>query len=305
MPTFRLALDWTPNINHIGFFVAHAKGFYHDRGLEVTIIDPADDNYALTPAKRVELGHAEVALCPTESVISYRTKATPFDLIGIATVFQYDLSAISVKADAGIASPRDLDGRSYASYQARYEDEIVRQMIRNDGGQGDIQVGYPAKLGIWATLLDGDYDATWIFRNWEGVAADTQGVNLRHFAMRDYDVPYSYSPLIVASEAQIAADEDVYRHFLAATQAGFLFAAKHRDEAVELLRSHVPSTDAHIDLWHALDVSVDALGTEGTWGTMDEATVERFLTWLRERGLESHPLAVDDIVTNRLLASIG
>ncbi|MEM1096615.1 MAG: ABC transporter substrate-binding protein [Bacteroidota bacterium] len=303
MQTFRLALDWTPNINHIGFFVAQANGYYSAHDLDVTITDPSADDYALTPAKRVELGRAEVALCPTESVISYRTKTTPFDLIGIATVFQHDLSAISVKADAGIASPKDLDGRSYASYQARYEDEIVRQMIRNDGGQGDLRVGYPAKLGIWATLLDGDYDATWIFRNWEGVAADTQGVNLRHFEMRDYDVPYSYSPLIVASQAAVDAREDMYRRFLAATQAGFLFAVQHRDEAVECLRPHVPATDGHIDLRHALDVSAAAVGTEATWGHMSEATVKRFLNWLQERGLETHPLTVGEIVTNRLFAA--
>jgi len=49
---------------------------------------------------------------------------------------------------------------TYASYQARYEDHIVKQMIRNDGGNGDIQITYPDKLGIWNTLLQGKVDAT-------------------------------------------------------------------------------------------------------------------------------------------------
>ena len=50
MDHIRLALDWTPNINHIGFFIAQQKGFYQEQGIEVTITNPADDNYQVTPA---------------------------------------------------------------------------------------------------------------------------------------------------------------------------------------------------------------------------------------------------------------
>ena len=86
MKQLTLALDWTPNINHIGFFVAQDKGFYNDLNLNVKIIDPSEDNYAVTPAKKVELGFADFALCPTESIISYQTKNKPFDMVAIALV---------------------------------------------------------------------------------------------------------------------------------------------------------------------------------------------------------------------------
>ena len=139
MTQLTLALDWTPNINHIGFFVALENGLYHEHGLEVLIHDPSEDNYQITPAKKVEIGEADLALCPTESIISYRRKSRPFSLLGIAAIFQQDLSAIAVQAGMDIISPKDLDGLSYASYRARYEDEIVRQLIKNDGGKGDIR----------------------------------------------------------------------------------------------------------------------------------------------------------------------
>ena len=54
----KLALDWTPNTNHIGFFIAKELGYFNKFDLNVNIIDPRDDNYALTPAKKVELGKA-------------------------------------------------------------------------------------------------------------------------------------------------------------------------------------------------------------------------------------------------------
>jgi hypothetical protein len=73
----RLALDWTPNTNHTGFYVALAKGTYKKAGLDVQIISPDIDNYQLTPAKRVALGQADLAITPSESVISFQTKGVP------------------------------------------------------------------------------------------------------------------------------------------------------------------------------------------------------------------------------------
>jgi ABC-type nitrate/sulfonate/bicarbonate transport system substrate-binding protein len=133
MEKFTIALDWTANTNHTGFYVAKTKGFYAELGLEVRIDTPDMDNYSRTPAKKVELGQADMALCPFESVISYRTKTKAFDAVAIATIFQEDLSAIASLASSGIQRPSDLDGKVYASYKARYEDEIVRQMIKNNG----------------------------------------------------------------------------------------------------------------------------------------------------------------------------
>ena len=76
-----LYLDWTPNINHIGFFVAKELGFYSDLKIRVDILDTSIDNYKVTPAKKVEHGESDLALSPFESVISYSTKDKPFDLM--------------------------------------------------------------------------------------------------------------------------------------------------------------------------------------------------------------------------------
>ncbi|MFT7308173.1 MAG: ABC-type nitrate/sulfonate/bicarbonate transport system substrate-binding protein, partial [Spirosomataceae bacterium] len=116
MEKIRIALDWTANINHIGFFIAKEKGFFTDHDLEVEITDPSVDNYETTPAKKVELGEVDFALCPMESVISFQTKPQPFALKAIAAIFQEDLSAIAVRSSDFITSPKDLDGKTYASY---------------------------------------------------------------------------------------------------------------------------------------------------------------------------------------------
>ena len=131
----KIALDWTPNVNHVGFFVAQEKGFYEEEEVDLTIISPLTDDYALTPAKKLELGQVDFALCPTESLISFRTKESPFSMVAIATILQDDLSAIVTLSDSDIARPMALDGKIYSSYKARYEDQIVREMMKNDGGR--------------------------------------------------------------------------------------------------------------------------------------------------------------------------
>lgn len=93
--------------------------------------------------------------------------------------------AVALK-DSGIDRPRDLDGKKYASYGARYEGRIVQRLIQTDGGKGDFEELTPEKLGIWNTLIAGAAEATWIFKGWEGIIAKLEGVGLNQFTLRDY-----------------------------------------------------------------------------------------------------------------------
>ncbi len=296
MKTLKLALDWTPNTNHIGFFVAQELGFYEELGLKVVLLNPEDDNYTLTPAKKVEMGVAYMALCPLESIISYQTKQQPFNAVAIATLFQEDLSEIVVLDDSPIQRPKELDGHSYASYKARYEDEIVRQMIVNDGGKGDIELVYPDKLGIWETLLSKKYDATWIFSNWEGVQARGKGIKLRGFRLADYDIPYGYSPVIMASKKKVDYAPSIYRAFVEATKQGFLYAKHQPEEAVAILQPHVAKQDRDIDLLTSQLETIPAYGEDRNWGRIESDRVEQFLNWLKAVGLETTPLSWEHLI---------
>lgn len=301
MKKITIALDWTANTNHTGFYVAKAKGFYTELGLDVTITTPDMDNYSVTPAKKVELGQADMALCPFESVVSYRTKATPFDAVAIATIFQEDVSAIATLGNGKIQRPADLDGKKYASYKARYEDEIVRQMIKNDGGVGDFEIRYPEKLGIWETILTGKADATWIFRNWEGVQAKNEGIALHLFKMSDYGIPYGYSPIILASEKSVSDTKGDYAWFLEATKKGYLFAQENPVEGVEFIAPYVAEQDWNIDLLQSQEFTSPFYGTMDTWGVMDKQKVKAYLDWLLENKLEERSFSVAELVVAGLV----
>jgi ABC-type nitrate/sulfonate/bicarbonate transport system substrate-binding protein len=303
MSKLKLALDWTANTNHTGFYIAQVKGFYQENKIDIEIQTPEADNYQVTPAKKIELNIADFALCPMESIVSFRTKVKPFPLTAIGTIFQDDLSRICVPKSSGLERPADLDNTIYASYKARYEDHIVRSMIKNDGGNGDIEVIYPEKLGIWNTLLENKAHSTWIFDNWEGVMARMQGVELNYFKMEDFDIPYGYSPIIACSESCIARNPNRLRAFMEASRKGFLYAKNNPEEAAEILLQHLPKHERERAMVRASQHIANAhYGDENTWGVMDMNKIQNFYDWLHREGLEATLLYAEETATNTLLS---
>lgn len=298
MKKIKLALDWTPNINHIGFFVAKEKGFYKENDLKVEFLTPDLDDYLITPAKKVEMNISDFGLCPTESLISFRTKKNPFILKGLMTIFQEDVSAIATVESNNILRPKHLDGRSYASYKARYEDKIVKKMIINDGGIGNLKIFYPKRLGIWNTLIENKYDSTWIFINWEGVEASKKNIDLELYKMSDFGIPYSYSPILFSSSDYINNNSNTVKKFIESSRKGYTYCYENMDEAVSILNKFIPITDKGIDLIECLKISIDHFGSIENFGKIDLKKIDIFLKWLKDNNIENNSFIANDIISN-------
>ncbi|KAK3618871.1 hypothetical protein LTR56_024385 [Elasticomyces elasticus] len=128
--TIKVALDWTPNTIHSGLFVAKAIGAYEKHGLEVELVSPGPD-YNKTPAKRLQDGEVDLAICPSESCIAYQQTGS-MQLCAIYAILQRDASAIVSTQFSKIGELGN--GKKYGSYNARYEDEVVKAMVKKDGG---------------------------------------------------------------------------------------------------------------------------------------------------------------------------
>ncbi|WP_267163831.1 ABC transporter substrate-binding protein [Halovenus salina] len=314
MSDIELALDWTPNTNHSGIYVAQAEGYYDDAGLDVQIRSPGEDDYEQTPAKRAATGASTLAIAPSESALSYHTHPDYESLTAVAAVCQQDTSAIVALGDSDIDRPADLDGRTYASYDARFEDHIVEQLVRNDGGDGDIEITTPPKLGIWNTLVDGESDATWVFMPWEGVLAERDGIDLTPFYLDDYGVPYGYTPVMLARPDTIESRDEDLRRFLEATGRGYEFAAEQPAEAARILgeTAEGPETlDDHDFLVESQRrLANNYLTADGAWGQMAAERWAAFVEWLADEDIlttidgdhiPADEVDVADLYTNDLL----
>lgn len=309
MHTLIVALDWTPNTNHTGFFVALAKGFYANEGLSVELRSPETDNYAETPAELVAENKAQFAIAPSESIISYQTLAKKPNLTAIAAILQEDTSAIVSLSSSGIKQMKDLDGKKYASYDARFEDTIVAKMIKKDGGKGKHIKITLNKLGIWDTLLSGEADATWIFMPWEGIMARRNSIDLNVFKLKDYDIPYGYSPVLLAHPQFLQKNAEATKKFLAATAKGFEWAAKNPKEAAKILAdsSDHPSLNDLAFLEESQTyIAQYYVSKENKWGTMDDNRWNSFIHWLLKNKLisksEETLLEQQTLYTNKYLS---
>lgn len=293
----QVALDWTPSGNHAGIFVAKAQGLFAKAGMtsSVEIVSPHQDNYSSTPASKVLSGEVDIAIGPSETVISHYCRPDEDEkkgsLVAVAALLQEDDSAIVTTKASGIDSMKKLEGKRYASYGARYEGRIVQEMIKFDGGSGDYLELTPDKLGIWETILRGDMDATWVFMHWEGEEAKMKDVDLNVFRLKDYGITYGYPMVLFARQGASPEKQQEITQFLQALSEAYQWIEKNTDEAAELMitscRDAFPDFELNEELVRR-SVSAAAstfLDKNGKWGVMRQEKWDSFLDWLSTHGL--------------------
>jgi ABC-type nitrate/sulfonate/bicarbonate transport system substrate-binding protein len=229
----RLALDWTPNTNHTGFYVARAKGWYDAAGIELEILPYA----STTPETLLAAHQAECGISFQDSMTF--AVAAGADIVSVAAILQRTASAIGVLADGPIKRPRDLDGKTYAGFGYPNEVPTLKAVIKADGGTGEFIVA-TLDSAAYEALYNKKADFTIPFTAWEGVEADLRGIDLRYFRFADYGFPEFYQVVLACDLAWVQRDPDAVRRFVAATVQGFELAQDDPDAAADILVAENP-----------------------------------------------------------------
>lgn len=281
----KVGLDRTPNTLHAGLLLAEVKGYFKDHDLEVEMLSPAEDHYAVTPAKKLAQKQVHLAIGPSENVISYNTLGDKSaSLVAIAAMLQQDTGAITTLKDSGVERPSQLDGKTIGSYGARFENDIVRQLIIQDGGRGNFIVKKPEKLEMWHSLINRTIDAAWIFLPWEGVKAEyEENVKLNTFQLRDFNIPYGYSPLLITHQDFIQDENQALKAFLIATERGWRDVYDNPEKAAKLLSEHTkyPDFREKAIVRKSLEMIAPALFNDNDqWGFMEGYHWIDFVDWM-------------------------
>lgn len=232
--SIRVALDWTPNTNHTGLFVAQQLGWFTEAGLDVQFL-PYNNT---SPDLLVGSGAAEFGISFQDSFTAAR--AAGADLTSVMAILQHWAAELAVRADrADIRSPADLDGKTYGGFGSPYEEPKIRTVIAHAGGRGEFRT---VMLGTAAyeALYAGEVDFTSAFVAWEGIEAELRGRPLRTFAFTDYGVPDAYSVLLVGNSTWLREHPDAARAFVQAVQRGYQLAADDPATGAALLMQANP-----------------------------------------------------------------
>ena len=275
-----VCLDWTPNINHAGLYVALANGYFAEEGLDVTITQPAD-NYAL---QLVAAGQADIGVSYQEEVTFARAEGIP--VVSAAAVLQHNTSCFSAPAANGIKTLADMDGKTYGGWGGQVEDALLAWLEEEYDFAEPVKNINIGTSDFFAATESGEIDFSWIFYGVTGVEAELRGVELDNIWIKDIDPALDYyTPVLAAEESWLDDNGDLARRFLSAAAKGYEFTAEHPEEAADILCAQVPELDA--ELVHAgIDWLADYYIAEAPcWGYQKAEIWQDFSKWLADRGL--------------------
>ena len=230
-----IALDWVPNTNHAGVFVAQEKGWYADEKLNVTILPYSEGS---TPDVQVAAGRADFGFSFEEAVTMARAAGQP--LVSVAAVIQKNSSALVTLKDSGLDRPARLNGRRYAGFGAPFEEPVINAIIACDGVASPRFENVTTNTFGFQALQAKQADFVWIFLGWEGVQAKRQNVELNAFPPTSYCIPNYYTPVIVTNEKMTKEKADIVRRFMRATARGYELAIADPAQAADLLIKAAP-----------------------------------------------------------------
>ncbi|MFC8045829.1 ABC transporter substrate-binding protein [Nocardia sp. NPDC057353] len=223
--TIRFALDWTPNTNHTGLYVALQRGWFADAGLDVEVL-PYNNTSVGTV---IDAGNAEFGISTQRQ--STFARASGAHTVSVLAPLRHWATAIGVRADrADITSPRDLDGKTYAGFGEPGEAEVLQQVIRNDGGTGEF-TSVTLGTSAYEAVYSGQADFTVSYLAWEGIEAEHRGTPMKYLRYTDYGFPDSYAIVIDGNQDWLTANPERAAKFVQALQRGYQSAADDPEAA--------------------------------------------------------------------------
>lgn len=230
------ALDWAPNTNHIGVYVADALGYFADAGLEVEILPYG----SVASTALVSAGEADFGVGGQAGVQLGRTAG--LDLVSVYRVTQTDTGRLVMLAEReDLQRPADLDGLVFGGFGSPLFVALASATIKGDGGTGEF-TEVVLDTGAYEALAQGRIDFTLSVSTWEDIQMEIDGTPYRAFSYQDFGVPQLQAGGIVSSQAYLDAHPQEARGFVQAVAKGYEYAVQNPTEAADVLIAANPES---------------------------------------------------------------
>ena len=299
--TITFVLDWTPNTNHTGIYVALANGYFEEAGLNVQVVQPPEDGAVALVAS----GKAQFGVSFQDSLAPAFAGDSPMPVTAVAALIQHNTSGIVSRAGEGMNTPAGLEGKKYATWDLDVEKATIREVMEADGGNFDLVELIPSTVTDEVSALQsGSVDAIWIFYGWAGIACEVAGLPIDYFEFADIDPVFDYyTPVLIGNNAWLEENPDTAKAFLTALGKGYTYATEHPAEAADILMEAAPELKANSELVYASQeyLAAEYIADAARWGEFDGARWAAFFNWLNENGLLDGELDPNFGYTNEYL----
>jgi len=297
MKKVTVILDYIPNTNHSGMYVALNKGYYAEEGLDVEIIEPTEG----ATNSLIANGVGTFGIAYQEDVTLALVADDPLPLMTVATLIQHNTSGFVTLADSGIETPADWEGKTYAGWGGPGENAVIRSVMEQAGADPD-KLNLVIADGLGFESLGRACDIMWFFEAWDKVAAEMAGVELHYISCNELDERLDYyTPVIVANTKTLEEDPEMVRAFLRATQKGYEDCIADPDSAAEILHQYAPDYDAEM-LRISQEILADKyIADASAWGVMKDEVWDNYTEFMVEYGILEEAIPADTCYTNAFL----
>ena len=292
-------LDWTPNTNHTGLYVAQAKGYFADAGLEVDIIQPPEDGAEMV----VGTNKAQFGVSFQDSMLPAIVGDDAMPIEAVATLVQHNTSGIISLKGQGMDKPKGLEGKKYATWDLPIEKATLKQVVEDDGGDfSKVQLIPSTVTDEVSALQSKTVDAIWIFYGWAGVATEQAGLETDYFAFKDIDPVFDYyTPVIIGNTTWMKDNPDTAKAFLEALKKGYEYAIDKPEESAEILLKYAPELDKDLVVASQKYLSKEYKSDVDRWGYIDPARWNAFYDWINKNKLAEETIPENHGFTNDYL----
>ena len=286
-----LVLDFVPNAVHSGIYAAQTEGFYRDAGIDLKVQPPGESTDA---PKLLGAGRVEFAILDIHDLGIAREKGIP--LVGVMPIVQRPLAAVIARGDAGVRSPRDLDGRRVGVSGLPSDEAVVDSEVEADGGDpakvDEVTIGFTAV----PSLAAGKVDAATGFWNAEAVALREQGVPIRVFKVDEFGAPPYPELVLCTSEKLLKSDPGLVGDVVSATEKGYEATQENPEAALDdLLAANKNLGLDRAEQKAQLNVLLPALHPR----PFNPAVLQAWAAWDLQHGLLEEPLDVEAAFSTR------
>ena len=239
---FTFALNWFAVGDHAAYWVALDKGYFAQRGLEVTLENSKGSGDSIA---KVDTGRADAGLADTAVVIASLARTAKIKIVGM--VFdKTPLNVFSAK-DKPVLKPKDLEGKTLAAPPGDSQRQIWPAFAKanniDDSKVTWVNVEPTAKI---AALAEKRVDAVADYTTGLPLYEKPMGVgNVVMMPWADFGLDL-YSMSIMASEKTMAERSTALRAFLQGAYMGWRDVMADPKEALAIFKKRVPEIDVGV-----------------------------------------------------------
>jgi putative hydroxymethylpyrimidine transport system substrate-binding protein len=281
--SFSLTLDFYPNPDHAGIYMAQKLGYFDEAGLDLSIDAPSDP---AAPVKQVAAGRTDLAISYEPEVALAREQG--LDVVAIGALVDRPLTSLIWLKRSGIKGVGDLEGKTVATAGIPYQDAFLKTILARANLTPDdvksVNVGFgllPALVGGSAQAMLGGYS------NVEGVDLRERGKAPVVTPVDELGVPTYDELVFVANRNILEEDPQKFRLFLAALQRGTEAAVENPGAATKAITEANPDLEPKLAAAE-VKATLPLLGARTAsqpYGYMDPKEWEAFAGWMRDNDL--------------------